>query len=68
MKKISLKTLNLRGVEQLSRTQLKDVMGGGAQGSNIPCYCDGGYTCSVSGSGTAQDAVDACIYCCDNYG
>lgn len=30
MKKITLKNLNLKEVEQLSREQLKDVLGGGS--------------------------------------
>ena len=30
MKKISLKNLNLKEVEQLSRSQLKEVLGGGS--------------------------------------
>lgn len=58
MKKISLKNLNLKEVEQLSREQLKGVLGGFAGGAGgtdegvstadcpagtAHCYCNGEY-------------------------
>jgi len=58
MNKISLKNLNLKEVEQLSREQLKSVLGGftggtggtegGATTADCPagtthCYCEGEY-------------------------
>ncbi|TJZ50046.1 rSAM-modified peptide [Sphingobacterium olei] len=54
MKKISLKNLNLREVEQLSRSQLKEVLGGFISTSDsiprttIDCAvrCENYYSCS----------------------
>lgn len=41
MKKISLKSLNLKEVEQLSREQLKNVLGGSGAESVTVAKCDG---------------------------
>ncbi|MBL1408208.1 hypothetical protein [Sphingobacterium faecale] len=46
MKKISLKTLNLKEIEQLSREQLKDVIGG--------------WVSSTSGTTTTEDCSASC--------
>jgi len=59
MKKISLKNLNLKEVEQLSREQLKNVLGGADSGSGDPypkiTACKGkdeGDACSWTTNGT----------------
>lgn len=55
MKKISLKTLNLKEVEQLSREQLKGVFGGsigsgtGSSSGNCTSSCNqAGSTCTAA--------------------
>lgn len=57
MKKISLKNLNLEEVEQLSREQLKNVLGGYIGGSD-----------EGTGGETADETIDVCQYveylCC----
>lgn len=66
MKKISLKNLNLKEVNQLSREQLKNVLGGFTGGTGT----DGGTTVSESGAciaaincGTAEDYIDLSCGC-----
>ncbi|QNL49826.1 rSAM-modified peptide [Olivibacter sp. SDN3] len=62
MKKISLKNLNLKEVEQLSREQLKDVFGGSASASGTDsgtcdpdaAICSGGCTTSANTAGTCS--------------
>jgi natural product precursor len=46
MKKISLKNLNLKDVDQLSREQLKNVLGGYSNGTT-GVYCDESLTTGV---------------------
>ena len=58
MKKISLKNLNIQEVEQLTREQLKDVLGGFTAGTS------GGTTgpkCTVAGTTTCKSKYDCCI-------
>lgn len=50
MKKISLKSLNLKEVEQLSREQLKDVLGGWSNSTDNPAF----------GTTTAEDCATSC--------
>lgn len=77
MKKISLKKLNIREVEKLSREQLKNVLGGwtGSTGetgnsednlTNHSCNCSNGKICSVSphNSPTPEQVAAACAKCC----
>jgi hypothetical protein len=47
MNKISLKTLNLKEVEQLSRAQLKNVLGGWTDGTGGDVITTEGEGCSV---------------------
>ncbi|TJZ50049.1 hypothetical protein FAZ15_21760 [Sphingobacterium olei] len=58
MKKISLKNLNLKEVEQLSREQLKNVLGGFTGSSD-----------EGTGGITGDETVDVCEYvenlCCE---
>lgn len=74
MKKISLKNLNLQEVEQLSREQLKNVLGGfsgsgdddsGSGGPNTSCTCSDGRFCGISGSfPDACAKINACVVTC----
>lgn len=76
MKKISLKNLNLNEVEELSRSQLKEVLGGyiGRNGSieeamttNYDCNCPGTRECHVSlnNNPTPEQIKRACQECCN---
>ncbi|WP_140937582.1 TIGR04149 family rSAM-modified RiPP [Sphingobacterium lumbrici] len=44
-KKISLKNLNIKEVEQLSRTQLRNVLGGYSGETTVPAICSATCTC-----------------------
>ena len=60
MKRISLKSLNLKEVEHLSRAQMKNLIGGFAQSSESSggsCYC--GENCYV-GHPDGSTCTDAC--------
>jgi len=71
MKKISLKNLNLKEVEQLSREQLKSVLGGFTGGTGGTddgtetqtraqvCYCGPNGDCEVIGS-TSRTCTEIC--------
>lgn len=70
MKKISLKNLNLKEVQQLSREQLKDVLGGnfgsstGSSSGNCTSSCHrSGDSCTTTDcqSGTCYYADDSLI-------
>ncbi|GAA4168488.1 MULTISPECIES: hypothetical protein [Sphingobacterium] len=66
MKKISLANLNLKEIEQLSRGQLKDVLGGwngGTSPETNPVTADENGYCPVNGSGD-----DWCSGSCTNGG
>ncbi|MGE8428409.1 MAG: hypothetical protein ACN6O7_11055 [Sphingobacterium sp.] len=77
MKKISLKNLNLNEVDQLSREQLKNVLGGYTVGTssgitekvttNHNCNCSSGKYCfvSVANNPTAEQIKQACESCCN---
>jgi natural product precursor len=45
MKTINVKNINLSEVEQLSRKQLKNVLGGYGSGSTVPAFCSAMCTC-----------------------
>jgi hypothetical protein len=67
MKKISLKNLNIQEVEQLTREQLKDVLGGftagtsgGTTGPEVTCPSDKP-KCTVAGTTTCKSKYDCCI-------
>lgn len=69
MKKISLKNLNFKEVEQLSRQQLKDVMGG-VQGSGNSCNthstssCGGSCTTSIGTPGKCDTvSINGAVIC-----
>lgn len=73
MKKISLKNLDLEEVEQLTREQLKNVLGGWTGGTdeteasatsspNVDCECESDRNCSYErGDPTAEEF---CRKCC----
>ena len=71
MKRISLKSLNLKEVEQLSRNQLKDVIGGhvmtSAQSCSNNCYNGSGGSTTVSHTCSGEESCVAvagdAIYC-----
>lgn len=78
MKKISLKNLNLNEVDQLSREQLKNVLGGYTVGTssgittekvttNYDCNCSSGKHCfvSVANNPTSDQIKQACESCCN---
>lgn len=76
MKKISLKNLNLDEVEQLSRDQLKNVLGGYSAGTTgapaycaASCTCPSGYISNVDGT-SAYALTATCTGCAavDNTG
>jgi len=60
MKKISLKNLNLKEVEQLSREQLKDVLGGATAATRT------GVVCNVRCESHSDCPSDCNV--CTNYG
>lgn len=64
MLKISLKNLNLKEVEQLSREQLKDVLGGGTDGTgpSETLYCP--TSCANAGDScqTTDCKTGTCIH------
>jgi len=72
MQRISLKNLDVSKVDQLSREQLKNVLGGVGDVSpiapNIECFC-GGPTpaCYIDPTSfpTVMDVIAACQACCD---
>ncbi|WP_316820461.1 hypothetical protein [Pedobacter gandavensis] len=57
MKKISLKNLNLKEVEQLSREQLKDVLGGWT-GSTTTGPTQGGTTSPACNCNSKSDCAE----------
>lgn len=69
MKKISLKNLNLSGVEQLSNDQLKGVLGGFNGSGSGSCdthgsSCGGSCTTSVGTAGTCNSiSVNGAVLC-----
>lgn len=66
MKKISLKNLNLNELEQLSREQLKNVLGGSTDGTDatVPpeskCNCNSKVDCPTSPGQKPQDCMGGC--------
>lgn len=66
MRKISLKNLNLKEVEQLSREQLKNVLGGssgwiGDSGTTMPeADCSDGTACETDGTYCGADDRCTC--------
>ena len=70
MKKISLKNLNLKEVEQLSREQLKDVLGGWTGGTGQTgesqtekepkCNCNTRRDCPLTEDGKTQLCGSGC--------
>lgn len=63
MKKISLKNLNLKEVEQLSKEQLKDVLGGSAY-VTIECKCPNGQS-HIIACKTTIECANTCINICN---
>lgn len=79
MKKISLKNLNLKEVEQLSREQLRDVLGGWTGGTSetgeppetgeehceFECKCEDGTSKAIDCVGlTTEVVLEECLDFC----
>lgn len=67
MKKISLKDINFADAKQLSREQLKKVMGGFAAASgscsNSQGGCDSGANCRKSSGGAGKCGSNSTVTC-----